>query len=103
MHAVDQGRAAFLKGLGRRDIGLDHELLDELMSIEALGVEHPLDDAMRIEKNFPLRQVEFKRLAACARLAQGIVGLPQRLAARDRAAGPFLASGRPSIAACASS
>ena len=64
MDAVDQRLSLGLQRLGGRDIGLDHELLDQLVGVEALGHDDPVDRAVRLQQDLALGQVEFERLAA---------------------------------------
>ena len=67
MGAVDQRRAGLLEALGGRDIGEDHELLDQPMRVEALGHQHPVDGAVGLEEDLALGQVEIERLARTRR------------------------------------
>ena len=61
--AVDQRLALCLQRFGGRDIGLDHELFDELVRVEPVGNDDAVDRAVRLEQDLALGQVEFQRLA----------------------------------------
>ena len=89
MDAVDQPLALRLQRLGRRDIGLDHELFDELVRIEPVGHDDAVDRAVRLEQDLALGQVELQRLARVAAALQDLIGRPQRLqhAVEDRPGG----------------
>src|SRR5207302_7254217 len=64
--------------LGGRDIGLDHELFDELVGVEALRDDNTVDGAVRLEQYLAFRQLEFQRLAGIAAALQRGIGIPQR-------------------------
>ncbi len=78
MHAVDEGKALFLKRLGGCDVRLDHEFFDQPMRFQTLGRHHAIDLAFRVEENFAFRQIKVERAALVARFRNGPVGLPQR-------------------------
>ena len=76
MDAVDQPLALGLQRFGRRDIGLDHELFDELVRVEPVGNDDAVDRAVRLEQDLALGQVELERLARIAAALQHLVGGP---------------------------
>jgi hypothetical protein len=96
------GECSGLEGLGGGHVGLDHELLDQLVGIEPFGRDHALDHAVGVEDELALGDVQFQRLALAPALHQHAVGLPQGLSTGSRMA-PVASSGRPSMAACACS
>ena len=55
-----------LQRLGGRDIGEDHELLDQPVGVEPLRPSHPGEPAVRVEDQLALGQVEIERIAAFA-------------------------------------
>ena len=77
--AVDQRLLLRLQRLGGGDVGLDHELLDQLVGVEALGHDDAVDRAVRLQQDLALGQVELERLAVVAAALQDRVGGPQRL------------------------
>ena len=77
MDAIDERRPALFEAFGSGDIGLDHELLDELVSIEALGRHYPLDQAVGVEDELALGEIKLERRAPHAAFAQDMVGRPQ--------------------------
>ncbi len=101
MDAVDQLLPLCLERFGRGDIRLDHEFFDQLVRIEAIGHDDPVDRSVRLQQYLAFGQVEFQRFARIAAALQHLVGRPQRLqhAIEDRT--PVASSGEPSIAACA--
>ena len=76
MDAVDQALPLGLERLGRGDIGLDHELFDELVRVEPLGHDDAVDRAVGLEQDLSLGQVELERLARIAAALQHLVGRP---------------------------
>ena len=76
--AVDQRRLLRLERLGRGDVRLDHELLDQAVGLEPLGHDDAVDRAVRLEEHLPLGQVELERLALLAAAAERLVAAPQR-------------------------
>ena len=50
------GVLLLLQGLGGRDIGLDHDLFDQPVRLEALAGETSVDDALLVEHDLALRQ-----------------------------------------------
>ena len=66
VHAVDQRHARLLQRLGRRDIGEDHELLDQPMRVEPLRRDDAIDRAVGFQQDFALGQVEIERAARVA-------------------------------------
>ena len=63
VHAVDQRRARALQRLGRRDVGEDHELLDQPVRVEPRRDDHAIDGAVGLEQDLALGQIEIERLA----------------------------------------
>ena len=55
----------FLQRLRRGDVRRDHELLDQPVAVEALARHDPVDAALVVEKDPPLRQIEIESAAAC--------------------------------------
>ena len=98
---IEQWRCLGLERFGGGDIRLDHEFFDELMRIEAIRRDDTFDEAMRVEDEFALREIEFERLAALAAFHQNVIGPPERPQDRLTSAS-VLSFGLPSIAACAS-
>ena len=47
VHAIDQRHARALQRLGRRDVGEDHEFLDQPVGIEPLRRDHAIDGVVR--------------------------------------------------------
>ena len=74
--AVDQPLALRLQRLGRCDIGLDHELFDELVRVEPVGHDDAVDRAVGLEQDLALGQVELERLARVAAALQHLIGGP---------------------------
>ena len=54
MAAIDKRRAVFLQVLGRRHVGLDHELLDQAVRLEPLGDDDPRHIAVTVEQDLAL-------------------------------------------------
>ena len=82
MDAVDERLELGLQRLGRGDIRLDHELLDELVRIEAVGNDDLVDRAVGLQQDLALGQVEFQRLARDAAALQHRIGCPERFQRR---------------------
>ncbi len=59
--AVHDRRLLRLQRLGRRDIGGDHIILDQLVRVEPLARRDREDPALLVEHHPPLRQVELQR------------------------------------------
>ena len=78
MGAVDQRRARLLERLGGRDVGEDHELLDQPVRVEPLGHDHAIDGAVGLQDDLAFRQVEVERLAQVAGLLHALIGRPER-------------------------
>ncbi len=76
---VDQRMACFLQALGRGDVRLDHELLDQLVSVEAFLHGDLVDGAILSELDPPFGQIEIQWRALFAGLADGGIGAPERL------------------------
>lgn len=100
MHPVDQRQRLLLEHLGCRDIGEDHELLDQLVRVEPVGHDDAVDRAVGLEQDLALGQIEIERIALVARaLDAGIGGIKRPQDWIEQ--GPVVSSGLPSIAACA--
>ncbi len=85
MHAVDQRERLLLQHLGRRDVGEDHELLDQLVRIETFGHDDAIDRAVALQEDLALGQIEIERIALVAgALGAGIGGI-ERPPGSDRA------------------
>ena len=84
--AIDERLAALLQQFGRRDIGEDHELLDEPMRVEPSGHHHAIDGAIGLQDDLAFRQVEVERLALFARDLERGIG-PRRAGAAPIPAG----------------
>ena len=76
--AIEEERALKLAGLGRRHVGEDHELLDQLMGVEAPRRDDAVERAVGLEHELALGDVEGQRLAGIASLRCRSVGGPQR-------------------------
>ena len=76
VNAEEQGRLLLDQLLRRRDVGEDHELLDQPVRVEPFGEVDAFHDAILAEADAPFGQVEVERLAALARrLERGIGGI----------------------------
>ena len=64
MDAVDERRVRPLQRLGGRDIGEDHELLDQPMRVEPRRRDHPVDGVVGLEHDLALGQIEIERTRA---------------------------------------
>ena len=80
VHAIDQRHARALQRLGRRDIGEDHEFLDQPVRVEARRDDHAVDRAVGFEHDLALRQIEIERLRARRALACSRRDRPHRAA-----------------------
>ena len=76
--AVDQRRTRLLQGLGRRDVGLDHELLDQPVRLQPLRHDHPVHAPFRVEEHLALGQVEGEGTAGVAGPLHRLVGRVER-------------------------
>ena len=79
MDPIDQRLLLAFQRLGGRYIGLDHELLDQPVGVEAVGNHHAVDRSVRFQQDFSLRQVEFERIARVASALEYGIAVPQRL------------------------
>ena len=77
--AIDQGLMRFFKRLRRRDIGEDHEFLDQPMRLEPRRHDHAIDGAVGLEQELAFRQVEIERVALFARELQRFISRKERL------------------------
>ena len=68
-----------LQRLGRRDIGEDHEFLDQPMRVEALRDDDAIERAVGLQQDLSLRQIEIERAACVARLLHRAIGGVERL------------------------
>ncbi len=75
--AIDQRRSLRLQGLGRGDIGGDHELLDQAMGVEPGRARHAPHAALVVEQDLPFRQIEVERPPLGAREHEARIGPPQ--------------------------
>ena len=55
-----------LQRFGGRDIGEDHEFLDQPMRLQPLGPTHALEASLVVENELALRQIEIERVAPFA-------------------------------------
>src|SRR6185312_2170485 len=78
MHPVHAGTLQALQLLGRRDIGGDHEFLDQAMAVEALARLDARDPTSGGEQDPPFRQVEVERPTALAGALEGAIGAIER-------------------------
>ena len=78
VHPVDHRAALALQRLGGGDVRLDHHLLDESVGGEALGHHDALDEALLVEEDFPLWQIEVEGGAALARFGKLGICPPER-------------------------
>ena len=79
VHAIDQRGSRALQRLGRRDVGEDHELLDQPVRIEARRNHDAIDRAVWFEQDLALGQIEIERLALRALALDRRVGRVERL------------------------
>ncbi len=77
MNAIDERRLFLLQSFGRRDIGEDHELLDEFHGFEPLAIGNGLYLAVLTEDDFAFRQVEVERVARLALDGERLIAGPQ--------------------------
>ena len=100
--AVDQRRMRGLQRLGRRDIGEDHEFLDQFVRLQPLRPAYADELAVGVEDQLALRQVEIERITLRALdlddVMSGVERLQHALEQRRRRL-----VGWPSIARCACS
>lgn len=76
VHAVDQRERLLLQHLGCRDVGEDHELLDQLVRVETLRHDDTINRAVALQEDLALGQIEIERIALVARaLDAGISGI----------------------------
>ncbi len=78
VHAVDQGRAALLQGLGGRHVRLDHHLLDQPVGLERDAGRDGGDATILADDDPPLRAGDLQGRAGVAALLQAGVSLPER-------------------------
>ena len=78
MHPVDDRRALGFQGLGRGDVGLDHELFDQAVRGQPVGRDDALDPAVLVDQDLALGEIEIERLAPVARSRQRGIGGPER-------------------------
>ena len=95
MHAIDQRRAGALQRFRRRDIGEDHEFLDQPVRVEPLRNDHAIQRAVGLEQDFSLGQIEIERTAFVARFLDREISVVERLEHRIEQ-GPGLVVG-PSV------
>ena len=68
MHAIHSGLLALEQELGRRDVGRDHALLNELMCVTARARFDPFDLAVHTVDETRLDGVDVERAALFAAL-----------------------------------
>ena len=78
MHTVDQRRARALQRLSRRDIGKNHEFLDQPVGVEPFGSDHAIDGRMRGEDDLSFGNVEIEGGALVAGVFDRPVGGVER-------------------------
>ncbi len=69
VNAIDDGRAFTFERLGRGDVGLDHELLDQAVCGEPLRRHDAGDLPLLVEHDLALGQIEIEGRALVARLS----------------------------------
>ena len=79
MDAVDEGALALLERLGCGHIGLDHELFDQPVGLEALAYADRLHAAVFAQFDAAFWKVEIEGAASVACLAHGPVASEQGL------------------------
>ena len=79
MHPIDERHGLGLKRLGSGDVGLNHELFDELMGIEALALLHAGHTAVFAEADAVFGGVDFQGLPGGAGETRRTISRPQRL------------------------
>ncbi len=82
VNPVDQGRLAVFQALGRRHVGLDHHLFDELVRFQALGNIDACDPPLVVEADLALGQIEIERFTPVSRGSQRKISVPQGLQRR---------------------
>ena len=100
VHAIDQRHARLLQCFRRRDIGEDHEFLDQPVGVEAFRRHHAVDGIVGGQHDLALGKIEIERGAFVAGALERPVGGVERLR-MEASRGPVVSSGQPSIAACA--
>ena len=90
MHAIHDRRLLRFQRTGCRDIGSDHEILDQPVRIEPVARRDGRDAALFIEHHAALGDVELERFALVAGGQQGTPCAPKRL---ERGANQFLWNG----------
>ena len=90
MDPVDQRGLLLLQGLGGADVGLDHELLDEPVGLEALGHVDALDAARpaSLQKPFAedlgIGQKRMERSSHMAERSDGEAGVALLMCSEER-------------------
>jgi len=79
VHAIDQRHAGALQRLGRRDVGENHEFLDQPVRVEAWRSDDAVDRAVGLQNDLALWQVEIERLALVAFALYRAIGRIKRL------------------------
>ncbi len=78
MHPIDQGGVALLQGLGGADVGLDHDLFDQLVRLERFAPRDRGHLACLIDHDPPLHALDGQGRAGVAGDLHAGIGGPQR-------------------------